>query len=70
MNEDQIEEIDYYNLINKYYGLVNENKSKIDSTKFIESISSLNFSGDDWSLNKFFCPDNPSYIDVFQIMRS
>ncbi len=65
MNEDQIEEIDYYNLINKYYGLVNENKSKIDSTKFIESISSLNFSGDDWSLNKFsLIQDNPSYIDV------
>lgn len=63
-----IEEKDYFDLINEYYYLVKENKSKQESDGYINSIRSLNFSIDEWAISKFsLIKNNPDYIDVLFI---
>lgn len=63
--KELVEEKDYFNLINEYYSLVKINKSQKESDEYIKSISSLNFSIDEWAISKFsLIKNNPDFIDV------
>ncbi len=63
--KDYFMEEDYFELINKYYSSVKKEKSEKESEEFIRSINNLNFSENEWSLNKFsLIKNNPDYIDV------
>ncbi|MCF6464458.1 CRISPR-associated helicase Cas3' [Clostridium sp. Cult2] len=66
--EETIYEKDYYELINKYFKKIKENKSQQISRNYIESIEKLDFSDGEYPLAKFsLIQNNPGYIDVFFI---
>ncbi len=65
---EYIDERNYFDLINRYYNIINNSKSKDESNKFIKSLNDMDFNGSDWAINRFsLIEDNPTYIDVLFI---
>lgn len=63
--KNQIDEENYYTLIEEYFQLIMKYKSQKESEDFINAIKDLDFSKGDKSINKFsLIKDNPIYYDV------
>lgn len=61
----EIMEGQYFGIINECYRMVVENKNREVSNEFIKSIENMNFSGDEYSIDRFsLIKNNPGYIDV------
>lgn len=71
LKEHQYREGEYFNIVSDYFKLIQQDRSKEKSKKFINSIKSLNFSDetkDSLPLYKFsLIEDNPGFMDVFVI---